>query len=110
MEVKINMSPRHDSPLRRWRRQHDVTQAELARRCGMPVRTISHYEQGVHTPRGEYLERLIEQTGLSADALVRPGRFLEENPGFLAKWADVPTRGRPFAPRKRQPRKERQGE
>jgi transcriptional regulator with XRE-family HTH domain len=91
-----------DSPLRRWRRANRMTQRELAARCGVTFTTIARYEQALHFPAHAYLDRLIEVTGLPADALVRPRQFLAAHPDFLAEWAeDVPSRGRRGRPPKR---------
>jgi transcriptional regulator with XRE-family HTH domain len=97
-----NFSPMAmDSPLRRWRHQHHLSQAALAACCEVRPDTISRYEQGTRTPRGEELERLMDVTGLPADALVLPRRYLRDHPEFLAAWAtEPPRRGRP---RKRPP-------
>jgi transcriptional regulator with XRE-family HTH domain len=72
-----------DHPLKRWRRKHRVTQAELAQRCGMRQGTLARYEAGSRTPLGTALIRLMEVTGLPAEALVLPERFLAQRPDFL---------------------------
>ena len=86
-----------DTPLRRWRRQHGYTQAQLAERCGVTANTIARYEEGRRIPRGAQLDRLIELTRLPTDALVRPARYLQDHPKFLQRWASPvpPHRGRP---------------
>jgi transcriptional regulator with XRE-family HTH domain len=85
-----------DTPLRRRRLQMGITQRHLAQQCGVTVTTIARYEQGARLPRGEELECLIRETGLNADALVRPTQFLAEHPAFLPEYAaPEPRRGRP---------------
>lgn len=91
-----------DSPLRRWRKSQNVTQGELARRCGVGLSTIAKWEQQFTAPRGERLETLAHITGLSLEALLFPARYLEEHPDFLATWAEQPPR-RGRHPRKRPP-------
>jgi transcriptional regulator with XRE-family HTH domain len=81
-----------DSPLRRWRKSQNVTQGELARRCGVGLSTIAKWEQQFTAPRGDRLETLAQITGLSLEALLFPSRYLEEHPDFLATWAEVPPR------------------
>ena len=81
-----------DSPLRRWRKSQNVTQGELARRCGVPESTIAKWEQQFSQPRGARLAKLSDVTGLSLEALLFPRRYLEEHPDFLATWAEVPPR------------------
>jgi transcriptional regulator with XRE-family HTH domain len=85
-----------DSPLRRWRKSQNITQAELAKRCGVQLTTVARWEQQFRLPRGEQLARLAEVTGLSLEALLFPQRYLTEHPDFLATWAEQPPRrGRP---------------
>jgi transcriptional regulator with XRE-family HTH domain len=85
-----------DSPLRRWRRKHGVTQEQLAQRCEVSVNTVARWEQADRIPSGPHVRKLIEITRLSADALMFPGRYLVEHPECLARWAEIPPRrGRP---------------
>jgi transcriptional regulator with XRE-family HTH domain len=91
-----------DSPLRRWRKSQNVTQAELGRRCGVPESTIAKWEQQFSRPRDKRLAKLAEVTGLSLDAILFPERYLEEHPDFLATWAEQPPR-RGRYPRQHQP-------
>jgi transcriptional regulator with XRE-family HTH domain len=85
-----------DSPLRRWRRQHGMTQEQLSERCGVSVNTVARWEQADRMPSGPHVIRLIEITGMSADALLFPKRYLEEHPEFLERWGEIPPRrGRP---------------
>jgi transcriptional regulator with XRE-family HTH domain len=85
-----------DSPLRRWRRQARVTQEALARQCGVTKNTVARWEQADRMPSGPHVKTLIELTGLSADALMFPERYLIDHPEFLERWAEIPPRrGRP---------------
>jgi transcriptional regulator with XRE-family HTH domain len=96
-----------DSPLRRWRGSQGMTQAGLAERLGVRVTTVARWEQEERTPRGDQLLRLMEVTGLSAEALMFPKLYLQHHPEFLAEWsAQPPRRGRP----RRQPPEEEQPE
>lgn len=38
--------------LRRWRRAHNLTRADAARRLDIPYRTLEDWEAGRHAPRG----------------------------------------------------------
>lgn len=62
----------------------------------MRVNTLTRWERGEHLPRGDYLETLLQVTGLPTDAVVRPRRFLAAHPDFLCDYTS-PTlhRGRP---------------
>ena len=85
-----------DSPLRRWRIKCEMTQAQLAAACGVTTNTVARWEQAFRVPRGEPLLRLMAVTGLSAEALMFPERYLEQHPTFLGAWASQPPRrGRP---------------
>jgi transcriptional regulator with XRE-family HTH domain len=50
-------------PLRRWRLNHDLTQAELGERVGVAKSAISKYEAG-GIPKRSTMERLGAVTGL----------------------------------------------
>jgi transcriptional regulator with XRE-family HTH domain len=86
-----------DSPLRRWRWSKGLSQAALARRCGLKTNTISTYEQGHRRPQPSTIDRLVDVTGLTPDALIYPQRYLRDYPDFLAEFAaeTPPQRGRP---------------
>lgn len=71
-----------DHPLKRWRHREGITQAELARRCGVRINTVARWERGEQVPRGALLVKLLDATGLPADAIVTPERFLEQHPDF----------------------------
>jgi transcriptional regulator with XRE-family HTH domain len=96
-----NVTP--DSPLRRWRRKHGHTQAWLARRCGVTVTTVARWEKaeqrGGRQPTSTVLLCLLDVTGLPAESLIFPERYLQDHPTFLSAWASEPQRrGRPKRP------------
>jgi transcriptional regulator with XRE-family HTH domain len=98
-----------DSPLRRWRRSQNMTQEELAKRCGVSHNTASRWEkaqgQGWRTPTGDALLRLLELTQIPLEGLLHPQEYLREHPDYLGAWATGPRgRGRP---RKQPPREGR---
>ena len=89
-----------DSPLRRWRQKHGHTQAWLAGQCGVTVGTVARWEKaeqpGGRKPAGEALLCLLRVTGIPAEGVLFPERYLAENPTYLAAWASEPQRrGRP---------------
>jgi transcriptional regulator with XRE-family HTH domain len=86
-----------DHPLKRWRQQHQLTQAQLGRQCGMKQNAISRYERGERTPREDELIHLLDATGLPVEALVLPARFLIQHPDFLNR------QGRPKGSTRRKP-------
>ena len=49
--------------LREARRRAGLTQAELAKRAGVPQSTVGRIESGVRVPSTELLERLIRAAG-----------------------------------------------
>ena len=50
--------------LREARKRSGLTQAELAKRAGVPQSTVGRIESGVRVPSTELLERLIRAAGL----------------------------------------------
>jgi transcriptional regulator with XRE-family HTH domain len=85
-----------DTALRRWRRKHGFTQLWVAQRCGVSVNAVARWEQGRRKPTGEALLCLMTLTGIPAEALIFPARYLEQHPEYLGPWAsDPPARGRP---------------
>jgi transcriptional regulator with XRE-family HTH domain len=90
-----------DSPLRRWRRKHGLTQGELAKRCGVNLQTVARWEKAEQKgagrkPTGEALLCLMRETKIPAEGLLFPERYLREHPSYLAAWASGPRRrGRP---------------
>jgi transcriptional regulator with XRE-family HTH domain len=63
--------------LRGLRRERRLRQSDLAATSGVPVSSLSSYEQGRRLPNLENLERLVDALGLSLgdldDALQRYG-------------------------------------
>jgi uncharacterized protein len=57
--------------LKKVRRRHGLTQADLARRAGTSQPVISAYERGLRDPAYETLRRLVEAAGerLELDAV-----------------------------------------
>jgi transcriptional regulator with XRE-family HTH domain len=85
-----------DTALRRWRRKHGFTQGWVAKRCSVSINAVSRWEQGRRKPTGEALLCLMTLTGIPAEALIFPVRFLEQHPEYLGAWASTPPgRGRP---------------
>lgn len=50
--------------IREARRRAGLTQAELARRAGVPKSTVGRIESGARTPSAEMVERLVRAAGL----------------------------------------------
>jgi transcriptional regulator with XRE-family HTH domain len=89
-----------DSPLRRWRRKHGHTQDWLAQQCGVTVTAVARWEKaeqkGGRKPTGEALLCLLRVTGIPAEGLLFPERYLAEHPTYLGSWTSEPQRrGRP---------------
>jgi len=61
--------------LREWRQKRGLTQEELARKAGVPVVSVSHFETGHRFPNAESLRRLADALGVSTDYLL--GRVKE---------------------------------
>jgi transcriptional regulator with XRE-family HTH domain len=76
------MKPTH--PLAQWRKRHNMSQAKLAHACGLSASMIAKIEQYDRIPFRDTLERLLSVTALPTDALVRPEKFLEAHPDYLA--------------------------
>ncbi len=55
--------------LRRARRRRDWTQAELARRAGMPASQLCAYETATKQPSAATLARLLAVTGVTLGAV-----------------------------------------
>lgn len=81
--------------LRQARRRTGITQAELAKRCGVPQSVLSAYERGRRQPSVAALARLLASMGLGlqlTDRALDPvvaGRHLGELLDFAA---DFPPR------------------
>ncbi len=96
--ISGGMTP--DSPLRRWRRKHGMTQEQLALACDVAPQTVARWERaeqpGGRKPTGEALLRVMRITKIPAEALIQPESFLREHPTYLAAWAtEARGRGRP---------------
>jgi transcriptional regulator with XRE-family HTH domain len=75
-----------------------LTQAELARRSGIPRTAINSYERGHRVPTATTLFRLAEACGLSLSPVPRPALDLQRNGEALVQALDLaeflPTRRR----------------
>ncbi len=49
----------------------DLTQGELAKRCGLSISAISGYERGTYSPRGATLAKLATVLNCSVDDLLQ---------------------------------------
>jgi len=72
--------------LRKLRRDRDMTQAQVAQRAGVQVRSLGDWERGCHNPSINALTKLANLYGVTMDMLVKeaawkPLRLLE--PGFV---------------------------
>lgn len=56
--------------LRKSREIRRLTQAELAKKAGLPAASISHFETGTRFPSGESLARLADALRTSVDFLL----------------------------------------
>ena len=83
-----------DSPLRRGRRKHCLSQTEVAQEIGVTPATVALWEsaecQGSRPPTGRALIRLVWLTHLPAEALLRPEQYLTRHPGCLRQYAPKP--------------------
>lgn len=86
------------SILAQMREVADLTQAELARRSGIPRTAINSYERGHRVPTATTLLRLAEACGLSLAPIPRPALDLQRNGEALVQTLDLaellPTRRR----------------
>jgi transcriptional regulator with XRE-family HTH domain len=62
----------------RVRQAQNLTQAELARRAKVPVRSLQEWEQGTRIPRFDRVIQLADALGVSLDELA--GRTAHEPP------------------------------
>jgi transcriptional regulator with XRE-family HTH domain len=62
-----------------------MSQQEFADACQLSQPMVSQIESGLRVPLNAILERLLDYTGLPAEAFLLPKRFLEQNPNFLQK-------------------------
>jgi transcriptional regulator with XRE-family HTH domain len=72
-------------PLRLWREHHQLSQQAFAEACQISQPMVSQIESGYRVPLDSTLERLLDYTGLPAEAFLLPERFLREHPDFLRK-------------------------
>jgi transcriptional regulator with XRE-family HTH domain len=84
-------------PLRLWRERQGLNQQAFAARCDISQSMVSLIETGLRVPLDDTLVRLMEYTGLPAEAFVLPERFLQEQPDFLQKYGP---RGKGRRPRR----------
>jgi transcriptional regulator with XRE-family HTH domain len=61
---------RFGAMLQGYRLKAGITQAELARRSGLPLRSIQNWEAGHRNPRPEALLRLARVVGVSMEDLL----------------------------------------
>jgi transcriptional regulator with XRE-family HTH domain len=87
-----------DSPLRRWRKAHGYTQAQLAALVGVHLDSVNRWEQGRRLPHGKSLARLMAITHLPSDAIIFPVRYLQTHRYLEAYAEQPPRRGRPPRP------------
>jgi transcriptional regulator with XRE-family HTH domain len=88
-----------ETPLRRWRLVHGLTQEQAGQRFDIPDRVYARYELGLRPPHAKHLAALRKKTNLSYDALFYPAEFLAAHPEFLAEGAQ-PLQEGPGRPRK----------
>ncbi|MEZ5118911.1 MAG: helix-turn-helix transcriptional regulator [Candidatus Nanopelagicales bacterium] len=85
--------------VRSLRQQAGLTQADLARRSGLPRTAINAYESGSRVPRFDALSRIAEACGVRLGASVRPRLNIERNARELTQVLDLaehlPHRRRP---------------
>lgn len=73
----------------RLRREGGYSQAELARRAGIPRTAINAYERGHRTPTAATLARLAEACGYVVDVRPRPHLDLAANARALEQVLDL---------------------
>lgn len=67
------------SPIRAFRERNELTQDGLAEKIGVTAATISRWEQGLRTPRGDDLQKLCDVTGIPAAEIL--GVIVADAPG-----------------------------
>jgi ribosome-binding protein aMBF1 (putative translation factor) len=77
--------------LLRYRRDHQLTQVELAKQLGWKQPVIARLESGEHEPSIATLQRLVERLGTRATIEIRPER-VEVHFGRTAGRARAPKR------------------
>lgn len=71
------------------RRRAELSQAELARRSGIPRTAINAYERGARTPTATTLLRLAEASGMTLTSSPRPEVDLRSNAEALEQVLDL---------------------
>jgi transcriptional regulator with XRE-family HTH domain len=71
--------------LRQLREQANLTQAGLAQRSGVPLRTIQGWEQGYRCPVSPDFFKLVRALGTGADVFADPVIKGEKDPGKPTK-------------------------
>lgn len=66
-----------------------ISQAELARRAGMPRSVINAYERGSRQPRADALSRIAAAAGMELRAVPRPRVDFERAGRILAQVLDL---------------------
>jgi DNA-binding XRE family transcriptional regulator len=59
-----------ENPLKVWRDEKELTQAQLGQLIGVDAMTISRWERGDHLPRKKHWPSIEKETGISASELV----------------------------------------
>ncbi|WP_410052704.1 helix-turn-helix transcriptional regulator [Bradyrhizobium sp. SZCCHNRI1073] len=62
-----------EHPLKKYRSERGITQAELAGELGVWSVTVSRWERGDRTPRPKDAKRISEHTGISVGELYEAG-------------------------------------
>ena len=73
-------------PLRLWRDYMRQSQQAFADACHISQPMVSQIEAGWRVPLNATLERILDYTGLPAEAFLLPERFLRDEPDFLRKY------------------------
>lgn len=75
--------------VREMRTNAHLTQAELARRAGMPRSVINAYERGTRQPRADALARIAGAADMELRAVPRPRVDFEKAGRILAQVLDL---------------------
>lgn len=75
--------------LHEMRTNAHLTQAELARRAGMPRSVINAYERGTRQPRVDALARIATAAGMELRAVPRPRVDFQRAARILAQVLDL---------------------
>ena len=73
-------------PLCRWRDQQGLSQDQLTKMAETTQGMISHIERYFRVPRVDILEKLLDCSGLPAQAFMLPERFLPQHPNLLRQY------------------------